>query len=242
MQSSRLRDPQLRSSVKARASGPESAPDMIYSRVRRLIVDGELADGAQLRQDELGARFGVSRIPVREALRRLESEGLVAFHTNRGAIVSALSLADALELLDIRVALECRALRLAVPNMTEADFERIAVAEREYARCQDVSLLSELNREFHLALCLPADRPRLLEMITETFDKLGRFMRLQVSMATGKQRPAREHREIVRACRDGDVEKAAKLLEAHVIYSQKALQAAAREAEQRRTRHRIANK
>jgi DNA-binding GntR family transcriptional regulator len=67
-------------------------------------------------------------------------------------------------------------------------------------------------------------------------------MRLQVSMATGKQRPAREHREIVRACRDGNVETAAKLLEAHVVYSQKALQAEAREAEQQRTRHKIASK
>lgn len=216
--------------TKHRAGGQGFAPDMVYGHVRRLIMEGELAEGVQLRQDELGARFGVSRSPVREALRRLESEGLVAYHANRGAIVSGLSLADALELLDIRIALECRALRLAVPNMSDTDFERIEATERAYARCRDVPLLGELNREFHLALCLPADRPRLQALIAESFDKVGRFMRRQVSMATGKQRPVREHHAIVRACREGDVEAAVGLLEAHVAYSQKALQAAAREA------------
>ncbi len=201
---------------------------MVYSRVRQLIMDGKLAGGAQLRQDELGVMFGVSRIPVREALRRLESEGLVDFHTNRGAVVTTLSLHDVIELLDIRMGLEARALRLAIPNMTDEDFERIEKAERAYARCSNTAELSECNRAFHLALYLPADRPHLQSLIAETYDKVGRFMRQQVSQATGKQRPSREHREIVRASRKGDADGAVRLLEGHIAYSQKALLASVR--------------
>src|SRR5436190_15995488 len=100
-----------------------SAPDLVRSELRRAIVDGEFESGSQLKQDELAERFGVSRIPVREALKQLAAEGLVTFHPNRGAVVSSLSLDDVLEMLEIRIALECRALRLAIPNMIDEDFD-----------------------------------------------------------------------------------------------------------------------
>ncbi len=84
--------------------------------LRAAISSGELAPGLQLRQDELAARFGTSRIPVREALRQLEAEGFVTFLPNRGAVVSDLSIDEVIELLEIRIALECHALRLAIPD------------------------------------------------------------------------------------------------------------------------------
>lgn len=211
-----------------RTSPSGSAPQLVYHRLRDLIIEGAFAGGHPLRQDELAAQFGVSRIPVREALRQLAAEGLVAYEANRGAIVSSVSLGDALEMLDIRIALECRALRLAIPNLTDSDCTRIEAVLEAYGSAEDVADCGRLNRDFHLALYAPADRPRLLALIQDNFDNANRFTRLQVSIATGRERPHREHQEIFRACRGGEVDRAVQLLEAHITYSQKALVATVR--------------
>ncbi|BBK34415.1 GntR family transcriptional regulator [Stella humosa] len=208
--------------------GAGSAPHRLYAELRDRILDGTLAGGMPLRQEELAARHGVSRSPVREALRRLEADGLVTYQANRGAVVSQVSLADALEMLDIRIALECRALRLAVPAMTDPDFARIEAVLDAYGAATDVAELARLNRDFHLALYAPADRPRLLALIQDNIDNAHRFARVQVSNATGRDRPHREHRDIFRACRAGDIDAAVQLLDAHIAYSQKALVATVR--------------
>ena len=99
----------------------KTTSNLIYDELKSDIIGGKIEAGKQLRQAELAKRFGSSSIPVREALRQLESEGLVLIQPHRGATVSTFSLTEMLELLDIRLALECRALRLAVPNMTDND-------------------------------------------------------------------------------------------------------------------------
>ena len=96
-----------------------STPEFVREELRRAISQGEFAPGVQLRQDELAERFGTSRIPVREALRQLEAEGFVTLLPNRGAVVSDLSIDEVIELLEIRIALECHALRLAIPAEPE---------------------------------------------------------------------------------------------------------------------------
>lgn len=205
-----------------------SSPHRVYVELRDRILDGTLAGGQPLRQEELAARHGVSRSPVREALRQLEADGLVTYQPNRGAVVSSVSLADALEMLDIRIALECRALRLAIPLMTDSDLARIGAVLDAYGAADGPTERGRLNRDFHLALYAPADRPRLLALIQDNFDNANRFARAQVSMATGTDRPHREHQNLFRACRDGDIDAGVGLLEAHIAYSQKALAAAAR--------------
>lgn len=205
-----------------------STPHRVYVELRDRILSGTLAGGVPLRQEELAARYGVSRSPVREALRQLEADGLVTYEANRGAVVSSVSLADALEMLEIRIALECRALRLAVPLMTDSDFARIAAVLEAYGDAETATDWGRLNRDFHIALYAPSDRPRLLALIQDNFDNANRFARLQVSIATGKERPHREHQDIFLACRDGDIDAAVQLLEAHIAYSQKALAAAVR--------------
>ena len=97
--------------------------DTVADSLRELILDGTLGVGLQLRQEELARRFGVSRIPVREALGRLQAEGLVEHFANRGSVVAGRSVEDLLETLDIRIALESRALRLSLPNLTARDFK-----------------------------------------------------------------------------------------------------------------------
>ena len=205
-----------------------SAPAMVREGLRRAILDGDYASGMQLRQDELAERFGTSRIPVREALRQLEAEGLVTIEANKGATVTALSLQEVLELLDIRIALECRALHLAIPNMIDEDLEAAEAVLQDYAGSDDPSLWGEANWAFHSGLYAPCARPKLIGMIDANYGRVGRYTRLNVSKAAGKERPLREHWELLNHCRSGAVTKATALLEEHIAYSQKALIATAR--------------
>src|SRR6266852_9187131 len=91
--------------------------------LREKILSGEIGDGEQLRQDALAAEYGVSRIPLREALRQLEAEGLVSFYPHRGAVVSTLSLAEIEELFEIRALIEPDMLRRAIPKLSEEDLD-----------------------------------------------------------------------------------------------------------------------
>lgn len=208
--------------------GTGRAPQIVSDQLRKAILAGAIAPGAQLRQDELAERYGTSRIPVREALRQLEAEGLVTIQPNRGAVVTSLSLDEVLEMLEIRIALECRALRLAIPNMVEEDLQHAADLLRNYDNEPLPEKWGEMNWHFHRALYAPCDLPKLITMIEANYGQVGRFTRLQVSLAAGKEKPQAEHYELLEACRSGDVKKAVTLLEEHILHTQKSLMAAAR--------------
>jgi len=205
-----------------------SAPDTVREALRRAISAGELAPGIQLRQDELAEKFGTSRIPVREALRQLEAEGFVTLLPNRGAVVSDLSIDEVVELLEIRIALECHALRLAIPAMGDIDLDDARAILRSYDEEPDPEKWGAFNWRFHKALYAPCNSPRLLAMIEANYGHVGRFTRALVSRATGKDRPQREHYELLDHCRDGAVEKAVRLLREHIVQTQKTLRSAQR--------------
>ena len=207
----------------------QSAPDLVRDQLRQAIHAGEFQPGEQLRQEELADRFGTSRIPVREALRQLQTEGLVTLERNRGAVVAALSLQEVLEMLDIRIALECRALFLAVPNMIDIDFDAAAKILKSYDKEPRPQKWGEMNWRFHEALYLPCNRGKLLAMIEANYGHVSRFVRTQVSMASGKEKPQKDHYEILAACRGGDARKATNLLEQHITHTQKSLMAASRQ-------------
>jgi DNA-binding GntR family transcriptional regulator len=201
----------------------------VRDALRLAISAGELAPGLQLRQDELAERFGTSRIPVREALRQLEAEGFVTFLPNRGAVVSDLSIDEVIELLEIRIALECHALRLAIPAMGEIDLDDAKSILQSYDKEPDPAKWGGLNWDFHETLYAPCGRPRLLAMIEANYGHVGRFTRTLVSRATGKDRPQREHYQLLELCRDGEVEKAVRLLRTHIVQTQKTLRSAQRQ-------------
>jgi DNA-binding GntR family transcriptional regulator len=207
-----------------------STPDAVREALRRAISAGELAPGIQLRQDELAGKFGTSRIPVREALRQLEAEGFVTFLPNRGAVVSDLSVDEVVELLEIRIALECHALRLAIPAMGDIDLDDARAILRSYDEEPDPEKWGAFNWRFHKSLYAPCNRPRLLAMIEANYGHVGRFTRALVSRATGKDRPQREHYQLLEFCRDGEVEKAVRLLREHIVQTQKTLRSAQRHA------------
>nr|WP_256667642.1 MULTISPECIES: GntR family transcriptional regulator [unclassified Pseudomonas] len=184
--------------------------------MRDAIVAGQFAEDEPIRQDDIARQFNVSKIPVREALKRLEAEGLVMFQRNRGAMVTRMSESELAQMFEVRMLLEDKALRLAIPNMTEATFARAERICQEFIGENNVGRWAELNWELHACLYEPAQRPFLISMIRSVNDKLERYLRMQMSLSAGKERADHEHHEILQACRDGDVERAAGLLDEHI--------------------------
>jgi len=193
-----------------------ATPDMVVQVLREAILSGVLPSGEFIRQDLIAAELKVSKTPVREALLRLEAEGLVHFLRNRGAIVSKLSILEITETFEIRSALETLALGLAIPNMSQADFDRANRAIEDTDVLQDGSQLGQLNWQFHNALYAPCKRPFLLGMIKNLHNVSGRYVRLQRLLTNSELLSQSEHRELLAACRSGKVGAAKRLLQAHL--------------------------
>jgi DNA-binding GntR family transcriptional regulator len=197
--------------------------DKIALELRKRIHAGVLAGGVPLKQEELAEEFGVSRIPVREALKRLEVEGLIRHEANKGAVVLAHSVEDVIEMLDIRVGLETRALELAARRLNSADLDAAEEILRQYDAASKPAQWTDLNLQFHLALYKAAGKPRLLKMIEEVFLSTQRYTRILISNKVGREQPQREHHQILNALRDGKKNHAVALLRQHILQTQRAL-------------------
>ena len=213
---------------KVSTDDPSAAFFNVYQALRKDILAGTLEGGQALRQDDIARLHGVSKVPVREALRRLEMESLVEFRPRRGAIVRSVSDDDLLEMLDIRIALECRALELAIPNMAESDFELAQEVLDEYQASPDKELWSELNRRFHACILEPCGNRQLLSLINDFEQRVGPLVRLRVTEATGLERPMREHAQILQSCRKGAVSDAVDALRDHIETSKREVAASLR--------------
>lgn len=196
-----------------------SASDQIAGSLRDAIVGGHLATGVVLRQDEIAVRFHVSKIPVREALKRLEAEGLVRFTKNRGAVVAGLSPAEILEYMDIRAMLEARAAGLAAARISDERLNDARQKLAEFGASQDPGRWGELNWLFHSTLYADADRPILLAEIRALYDKLERYVRALLAMTAQTEMPKTqsEHAAILDAFARRDPDAAASLTRAHVL-------------------------
>jgi DNA-binding GntR family transcriptional regulator len=206
-----------------KSSKPLLSADAVTDALREFILDGTLGIGVQLRQEDLAKRFSVSRIPVREALKRLEAEGLVEHFPNRGSVVATRSVEDLLETLDIRIALERRALELAIPNMTAKDFKAAREVMAQYDRSMSPRQWTELNLQFHLTLYRPCRRMRLMKMIEDLVRGVSMHLRTHVSHTIGRGDPQAEHKQILKACMDTDTDLAVMLLERHIEHTKSAL-------------------
>jgi DNA-binding GntR family transcriptional regulator len=198
-------------------AGRQSSPEMIAEALRRAIIEGLLSPGESLRQENLAKHFAVSRIPVREALRQLESEGWVELERNRGARVTSVSADEVREIYVIRAALEATALRLAAPMHTPATLQYAAKVLRASCASEDHARFARFNWEFHLALYAPADRPRLIGMIDSLHAQGERYLRLKLDMPAHKRQSDDEHQQIFKALRAGNVDGAVQILEEHLL-------------------------
>lgn len=193
-----------------------STPDLIADALREAILRGIFQEGQSLRQDEIATQFGVSRIPVREALKHLEAEGLVTLHLNRGAMVSVLTAAEAQEICEIRSALEVKAMQLAIPKLNTSDLEKAVVILEASDQTSDAGVLAKLNWEFHATLYASAERPRLLTMIKNLHVNIDRYVRLQMAQMDYQERSQKEHYQLLDACRQQHTKTAVRLLKRHI--------------------------
>jgi DNA-binding GntR family transcriptional regulator len=193
-----------------------TASSFVADTLRSAILSGTLGDGEPLRQDELAAALGVSRMPVREALRQLEAEGLVDFQPHKGAVVAELSPEEVEEIYEIRLMAECHALRQSIPYLTDDALDRAAAILDEIDAGQDLTRWGELNRHFHATLYSGVVRRRLNGLISSLNDAIDRYLRLLITQFNYESRSQDEHRQILAACRRHDVEAAATLLSNHI--------------------------
>jgi DNA-binding GntR family transcriptional regulator len=190
--------------------------EAIANALRNDILHGVRKSNTPLRQDEIAARFGVSKIPVREALQQLKAEGLVTFFPNRGAVVSALSSAEVDEIYAMRIALETLALQRAIPHLTIADLAQAQALLGAIDQEAQVARWSELNWEFHALLYRPANLPRLMSWVSTLHVNVARYMVLYLAGMEYQDRSQQEHRAILAACRQGQVDLASDLLRHHL--------------------------
>ncbi|WP_069084242.1 GntR family transcriptional regulator [Pseudomonas sp. TCU-HL1] len=194
-----------------------STSEVILKFLRNAIIKGEIREDEPIRQDDIARAFNVSKIPVREALKRLEAEGLVEFHRNRGALVTRISEFELAQIFEVRVLLEVQLIKQAIPYLTEADFKRAEATLQEFMKLEDTGRWAELNWAFHAALYEAAQRPFVLNMVRSIHDKIERYLRMQIELSDdGKAHADEEHRAILAACRAKNAKLAGKLVEEHI--------------------------
>lgn len=189
--------------------------------LRLRILSGEFKGGTQLRQDALANDYEVSRIPVREALLTLESEGLVEFYPHRGAFTTELSVAMIRELFDLRVLLETHLLQHAIPNMTLDVLNTAEATLLEYDAALDsnsqIDNWSEFNFAFHKALYSPANLPEAMSLVTHLNTRSDRYIRMQLLYTQAIEKAEREHHALLELSRQKNVEEACSLLRSHIL-------------------------
>jgi DNA-binding GntR family transcriptional regulator len=196
----------------------------VYAHLRDEILEGRLEPGAELAEVPLSEQLGVSRGPIREAIGRLASEGLVNVRPRRGAVVRSLSKEEFLELYQVREALELMAVKLAVPRLGEEQLARLTAlndAMAAAAERNDVVAFFEANAGFHALLLEASGNGKLQELYRQLLGQIGRYRVRSLTLRGSLQRSVSEHAAILRAAKRGDAERAAQLMAEHIRVPQR---------------------
>ena len=201
--------------------------EIVHERLHRDIITGKLRPGQRIIISELAKEFGFSEIPIREAIRSLETEGLVRFTPHVGAVVSEFNDREFLEIYTIRIELEALATRLAIAHITEADLEFLDknVEKTEKAILQNkMDKIGPLNKEFHLRIYQAAPYPYLLNLIKSLWDKFELYQSV-FAYVPGRAIPScHEHKKIIEALRKKDGAAAEQLVKEQKARTSRALQ------------------
>jgi DNA-binding GntR family transcriptional regulator len=200
-----------------------AATEQTVARLRRFILEGDLEPGARLQEVELAAQLGVSRTPVREALRELSSQGLVEILPHRGARVTRWSASELIEIYELRSMLESHAAERAATRMSDAEVDELVALCEKMEACarrghkHDLVALSDLNSDFHSRILSAADSPRLIIM-------LGPVVQIPLVVRTYTRytpealtRSMGHHRELAAAIRARAPEWAGTVMRSHII-------------------------
>ena len=196
--------------------------DHIADALREAILTGSFEDGEELNQVALAKHFGVSRVPIREALRQLQAENLVSGQAHRRTVVTSLSLETVVEILEVRALLEGHLLEKAMANGFSADdLAALKALCAEMEETEDHELWLRRNREFHQLLYEPSEAGITIALADQLSSRVGRYLHLW-SDGTGVERDAEanaEHSAIVAALEAGDVARARLELDQHISHT-----------------------
>lgn len=195
-----------------------STVETVHQYVLTALLKGDLRPGEWIRQDDLAAELGISKVPVREALQRLSAEGLVSFELNRGSAVRSLTAADAEEIYALRMALEPMLLERSIGRLSIVD---LATAEMALA-AKNVSV-GEANWAFHRALYSGAGWERAVTIVGRLHAAVAPYVVLYTEELSGLDASDKQHRKLLRLCRSGKAQKAVELLHEHLSEAAAAL-------------------
>lgn len=190
--------------------------ERVVSVVREAILSGAYPDGTALRQEKLAAELGCSRVPVREALRLLEAEGLVVTIPRRGAMVAEMSIERIRENFELRSVIEPWLLTVAIPHITDADFAE-AEAVIEEMSAMDVEHWGEANWRFHNCLYRRSRKAMALELLQSIHERTDRYIRFHLRLTQGQDKAQKDHSEILLLCRERDAHRASAVLTMHIL-------------------------
>ena len=193
-----------------------TSAEKVITGLRSAITSGSLPAGEQIRQEKIAAEYSVSRMPVREAFRQLEAEGLLVVYPGRGAFVNRLTDDEIREICDIRILLECDAIRRAVPVLTPIVLLEADMLLQKMALAEDGQTFGQLDHAFHELLYTPTGRPRLLDLIRTLRNQVTQFLYAASPMDVYSSNAINEHRQILSACQAGDVEAAVAAVKIHL--------------------------
>ncbi len=200
--------------------------DIIFEHLRQEFLSGTVKPGDRLIERDIAAKLNVSRTPVREALRKLESEGFVEYLPRKGMIVRGFNLSEIKEIYDIRKELECLAVRNAIQNMTEQDIQTMQgilrqLEDQDY--CDPVENMSARLNNFDECILNLAQMPLVKSFIGILRDSLTRYKKINLSHAPRRKTAIEEHKAILRAMIAKDVALAEKLTVEHIENARKEL-------------------
>jgi DNA-binding GntR family transcriptional regulator len=196
-----------------------NAADRVAAQLRSEILQADIAPGSRLSQQSVAARFGVSRIPVRDALQVLAAEGLVVPTPNATATVTGLSVSELEELYELREAVEPLVTELAVPNVGRADVVTMRRQLEVMDDHVDVRAWLAANADFHAAVYTHASRPRMIELVERLRRLTDRYLYLHLKVIGQTGHLDAEHRRILAAVENGDAQLAAQLTKQHLATS-----------------------
>src|SRR5919112_2082931 len=211
-------EPSPRSPVRSDPIRVDSVADLAYERIRGYVLVGEIAPGERLGQVELAERFGISRTPVREALRRLAGESLVDFHSNRGFRVADLGLDAVLQRMEVRSIVEPGIARLAAERRTEEDVRRLQEVIASQEDAGDGISAHDASRDFHMALARASGNEELARVLNSLWlVEVGRrLLARRTADPNWLHDDVSEHRGILTAVKEGHAAEAERLMAEHI--------------------------
>ncbi|PCI87628.1 MAG: GntR family transcriptional regulator [Hyphomicrobiales bacterium] len=194
--------------------------DESFNLLKQRIISGFYKPDHALRQDELAKELGVSRIPLREALLKLEADGLIDILAHKGGIVRALSFDKAQELFDLRILIECDLIVKSVPKMTSENFANAEIALKEFDKIalneENIEDWTELNWQFHYKLYEAAEKEETIKILKSLHSNCDRYIRKQLLVAGAGNQAHKQHMKLLEYCKSGDVSAAVGELKSHI--------------------------